>query len=320
MDNNTIPLAKLQGKKVLGLLLAESYKRLGDISRAIRIEQCGTYLQCATLASGKNAIIAANFCRERLCPACAWRRSARIYGATSQILDYIDKHDNDHKYLFLTLTVANCPAEQLGETLNMMADGMKRMVNNRAWKRRVKGCMKTLEITINHEDNTMHPHYHLILMVPKDYGKRGDKLYWEQSAWASLWEQSARLDYSPLVWIEKVKGGRKKGLAEISKYMAKDNDYILPDNPERTDEIVQILQEQLAGRRLVSYTGELLKAQRALKIDNPEDGNLLDMDAAKLRPDMVVAIRNYHWSAGLSRYVPGDKWRWQQGDGSAVII
>lgn len=299
MSKSSTNVIKMQEKKVLGLKLAESFKRLDDIDRAIRIEQCGTFLEITSTKNGEDHLTAANFCRERLCPACSWRRSTRIYATTSAILDHIDKTDTDHKFLFLTLTVANCPAENLGDTLDAMADAFKRMTNNRAWKARVKGAMRTLEVTINHEDDTYHPHYHLILMVPKDYAKKGSKLYWTQQEWANLWQLSARLPYKPHVWIEAVKGDREKGVKECSKYLAKDSEYILPNDPKRTDEVVAILQAHLSGRRLISYTGELLKAQRAFELDNPEDGSLTD---GTIRADIVTAIRRYHWNTGLARY------------------
>ena len=299
MSKSSTNIVKMQEQKVIGLKLAESFRRPGDLDRASRVEQCGTFLEVSTMSDGQEKLTAANFCRERLCPACSWRRSTRIYATTSAILDYIDAHDTDHKFLFLTLTVENCPAEKLGETLDEMAEAFKRMVNNRAWKRRVRGAMRTLEVTINHESDTYHPHYHLILMVPKDYAKKGSKIYWTQEEWAKLWQVSARLSYKPHVWIEAVKGGRQKGIEETSKYLAKDSEYILPGDPVRTDEVVAVLQEHLSGRRVISYTGDLLKAQRALKLVDPEAGPLTD---EVLRGDIVTAIRRYHWNTGLARY------------------
>lgn len=68
-----------------------------------------------------------------------------------------------------------------------------------------------------------------------------------------------------------------------------------------TDWLVSNLSTQLHGRRLVSYTGILREAQRALKLSDPEDGPLTDT----IRGDIAQAIKRYHWSAGLGRYVPG---------------
>ena len=259
---------------------------------------CGTYLGIATTTEGRRAIVEANFCKQRLCPSCNWRRSLKIYGNTSRILDYLDQTRGDGiKYLFLTLTVKNCPLPRLGEQIDAMSEGFKRMINNRAWKRRVFGCMRTLEVTINHETREAHPHYHLILAVDRQYATRNDATYWDHGKWVAAWQLACRLDYTPNVSIERVRG-RRSGIAEVSKYMAKDADYILDGEPEVTDYIVLHLAEQMRGRRLISYTGILRDAQRALKITDPETGDLTD----DIRGDIVGAIKHYHWHAGLSCY------------------
>lgn len=310
MKDYITALTKLQDKKNRGYLLAASYARLGDLNRAQLVADCGTYIGIADTGEG-TAIVEANFCKQRLCPACSWRRSVKIYGATSRILDYIDATQGDTvKYLFLTLTVRNVPLPRLSETIDHMAAAFKRMTNNKAWQRRIKGCMRTLEVTINPETHEAHPHYHLILAVPRSYATKGDKLYWTHADWQAQWQQAARLDYAPQVSIERVKG-RKAGIAEVSKYMAKDTDYLIDSQTAKmgteeaealTDYLVSQLTEQLKGRRLISYTGLLRKAQQALRIKDPETGPLVD----EIRGDVASAIRHYHWSAGLGRYVPGN--------------
>ena len=309
MKDYITALKKLQEKKNRGYLLAASYARLGDTDRAQLVADCGTYIGIQDTGEGA-AIVEANFCKQRLCPSCSWRRSIKIYGATSRILDHIDATEGKAvKYLFLTLTVRNVPLERLSETIDHMAEAYHRMTMNKAWKRRVLGAMRTLEVTINPETHEAHPHYHLILAVPRSYATKGDKLYWTHEDWQAQWQQAARLDYAPQVSIERVKG-RKAGVAEVSKYMAKDTDYLIDSQQAQmgteeaealTDYLVSQLTAQLKGRRLISYTGLLRKAQQALRIKDPETGPLVD----EVRGDIASAIKHYHWSAGLGRYVPG---------------
>lgn len=308
MKDYITALKKLQDKKNRGYILAASYARLGDTDRAQLVADCGTYIGIQNTGEGA-AIVEANFCKQRLCPACSWRRSIKIYGATSRILDYIDTTEGGAvKYLFLTLTVRNVPLPRLSETIDHMAEAYHRMTMNKAWKRRVLGAMRTLEVTINPETHEAHPHYHLILAVPKSYASKRDKLYWTHEDWRMQWQQAARLDYAPQVSIERVRG-RKAGVAEVSKYMAKDVDYLIDSQQAEmgteeaealTDYLVSQLTAQLKGRRLISYTGILRKAQQALRINDPESGPLVD----ELRGDITSAIKHYHWSAGLGRYVP----------------
>lgn len=296
----TINIAKMGRKRGSSLLLAAAWRRLGDIDRAVAVEQCGTYLEVSTMQDHSERITAANFCRQRLCPLCTWRRSARIYAATSAIMDHIDRTDQDHKYLFLTLTVRNVRGEDLAATLDAMQEGWHRMQINRAYKRRVRGSMRTLEITRNAEDGTYHPHYHIILVVPANYARRSSGLYWTHEDWQRAWALAARLPYDPMVSIEAVKGGKRRGVEEMAHYLAKDAEYIIPDDPDATDSIVSTLHGALSGRRLVAYAGLMLQAQRALRIQDPEAGPLTD----DVRGDVVVAIRRYHWHAGLGSYVP----------------
>lgn len=307
MKDSITTLRTLQEKKNRGLILAASFERLGYPDRAKLVVECGTYIGFVETGEGAK-IVEANFCKQRLCPACNWRRSLKIYGTTSQILDHLDKqYGKSIKYLFLTLTVKNVPMSDLGKTIDSMAEAFNRLRNNRAWKRRVKGCMRTLEVTINHETQEAHPHYHLILAVDRSYATKNDKTYWTSEEWTEAWRKSCRLDYTPSVKIERVRG-RESGIAEVSKYVAEDADYLIDamqahmgteEAEALTDWLVGNLMTQLHGRRLISYTGILRDAQRALRLD-PENGPLTDT----VRGDVAAAIKHYHWSAGLGRYVP----------------
>lgn len=307
-NDNTL-LGKLQGKKNRGYILAASLDRLGIDNWAPLVRECGTYLGIVDDDRGRQRIVEANFCTHRLCPTCNWRRSLRIYANTSKILDYIDAtQGREIKYLFLTLTVRNVSLPDLGAEIDRMSAAYNRLRNNRAWQSRVKGSMRTLEITINREAMTAHPHYHLILAVPKSYGRKGDKLYWAHADWQAAWRKAARLEYDPQVSIELVKG-REAGVAEVAKYMAKDSDYLVDATEAQmgteeaealTDWLVGNLTTQLKGRRLISYTGILRQAQQALRITDPETGPLTDV----IRGDITCAIRRYHWHAGLGCYRP----------------
>lgn len=301
MNNTITEINRYQAKREQSMMLAASFQRLGIEKQAQLLMECGTFLGFAVLDNGDKKLLEANFCKGRLCPMCGWRRSMTIFSNTSRILDYIDREQGaEIKYLFLTLTVRNVSGDTLGETFDMMAGAWQRLKNNRAWQRRVLGAMRTLEVTYNHQDDTYHPHYHMILAVPKDYGKKGDKLYWDQETWVAAWRKAARLDYNPMISIERVKGQRAKGVAEVAKYAVKSSDYLISGDERRTDQVVSVLHKHLKGRRLVGYSGILRSAQRALKIEDPEEGELTD----NIRGDVGKLIIRYRWSAGLGCYVP----------------
>lgn len=48
---------------------------------------------------------------------CAWRRSLKIFGQVSKVMDHVEKNYN-YRYIFLTLTVKNCYGEDLKDTLD----------------------------------------------------------------------------------------------------------------------------------------------------------------------------------------------------------
>ena len=56
----------------------------------------------------------ADFCKNRFCPMCAWRKANKDALAISVMMEYIvDEEEKD--FLFLTLTAPTVPADQLEE-------------------------------------------------------------------------------------------------------------------------------------------------------------------------------------------------------------
>ena len=98
--------------------LADSYKRLGD-KKYYRVLDCSTFLEFGVTKSSSLKLLQANFCKVRLCPMCAWRRSLKTFGQVSKVMDYVEEN-YDYKYIFLTLTVKNCYGEDPKDTLDLM--------------------------------------------------------------------------------------------------------------------------------------------------------------------------------------------------------
>ena len=113
-----------RGKKLKTIDLAKSYRRLSlnvnpmFENKAFRVRDCGTYLEYKKfIDTGEKKLHQANFCKVRLCPMCAWRRSLKIFGQVSIVMDHVEENYN-YKYIFLTLTVKNCYGEDLRDTLD----------------------------------------------------------------------------------------------------------------------------------------------------------------------------------------------------------
>jgi plasmid rolling circle replication initiator protein Rep len=297
-------------KKMNSLLLADSYERLENFQKLGRVVSCAHELYFETFADGSKRLKQADFCRVRLCPICAWRRSLKIFGQVSKIMNYLEEKTS-YKYLFLTLTQKNVTGPELSGEIDRLFYAFKKFIQNKKFKAISKGWFRALEITHNIENGDYHPHFHMVIAVNKSYFKDSG-LYINQMQWSELWRQSLEVDYTPIVDVRTVKQkeGEKysKAVAEIAKYTVKDSDYIIQPAKEfkqnkelekfcqdMTDEVVEILDAALHGRRLISFGGEIKEIHKKLNLDDALDGDLINCDIDKPREDLAEMIIKYRW-------------------------
>ena len=292
-----------EGKKLKNLELAESYKRLG-LKKAYRVEECGTLLSFKIIDEDLKKLFKANFCKDRLCPMCIWRRSMKIFGQVSKVMDRA-LEDKEYRFLFLTLTVKNCIGEELSSEIDRMFKSLELLFKRKEVKGIVIGYFRGLEVTYNEECDTYHPHFHIILMVNKSYFKKSDK-YLTQKDWTNLWKDCLKVDYTPIVNVKAFKTASKeqtrKSICEVAKYTVKDNDYLFEDI-EMTDNTVAILNNALKGRRLIAFGKEFRKIHKELNLDDAEKGDLINTDVDDtVRPEVKEIIENYKWNFGFKQY------------------
>lgn len=73
---------------------------------------------------------AAEFCRDRLCPMCQWRKSLVTFAQVSEIMDWVDAHHaGEFIPIFLTLTMKNVPSAELGSAITTILQSWSRMMN-----------------------------------------------------------------------------------------------------------------------------------------------------------------------------------------------
>ena len=113
-----------------------------------------------------------------------------------------------YNFLFLTLTVKNCNAEQLSSEIDKLFHGYTKLMKRRNINKIIKGWFRALEVTHNtnrHSKSydTYHPHFHVILQVNPSYFTSKD--YLKHNDWIKLWRNVMNLDYDPEVYIEKAK-------------------------------------------------------------------------------------------------------------------
>ena len=282
------------------LMLGDSYERLNNFAKWDRVRLCATFLQFRKFKIDNSLKLTfANFCQCRLCPMCAKRRSLKVFAHTSKIMNAIL---NDYSFLFLTLTLKNCKAENLSDTITLLTKSFDKMFRRKAITNISKGWFRALEVTYNEDGDEFHPHLHIIIAVQKSYFKKKD--YLRQDQWTKLWKESLKVDYDPIVNIKRFNKNKNigKSVSEAAKYTVKISDYLIKGNENLTDKLVATLDEALAYRRLIAYGGRLKEVHKDLNLDDTENGDLVNVDLEdEVRFDDFI-IQNVRWNIGLSNY------------------
>lgn len=320
--------------------LSEVYLRLSESQeteyykkRAMRVLECGSVLVYQYFPTlGEMKLHQVHFCKVRLCPMCSWRRSLKVFGQVSKVMDYMTER-TDYEYIFLTLTARNVSGEKLKRELDKYFKAFDKLTRRKDFKAVSKGYFRCLEVTRNWGEDTYHPHFHVIIAVSKSYFK-DTKYYISQKRWAEIWQSCMGIEYEPIVDVRKVKPMGEategepfsvkysKAVAEVAKYTVKSSDVIcelskkekkklnkeLQEHFEKecqrlTDETVMTLDEALKNRRLIAFGGELKAAHKALSLDDTLDGDLINTDnEEKIRDDLQFVLLEYRWVVGLADY------------------
>lgn len=297
--------------KTNGQLLSEVFERLGKENKAERVCNCGSTLKFNVCPQGHEKRLSwANFCRVRLCPMCAWRRSLMLAHQLKQVAHEANKQQ-PLRWIFLTLTVRNCDSEDLDETVDLMMKSWHKMVRRKQFMNVAVGYFRAFEVTRNLFEDTYHPHFHVLLAVEPNYFRSKDK-YMKTEQWVKLWRESLKIDYDPICDVRIVKNKRNqekemkiladKGIelassavAELAKYSTKSEDYLIYNeykqvqkgskvklvpitdsglNEKRTDDAVLTLDAALSRRRLIAFGGLMKDVWNELQLEDIEDDSV----------------------------------------------
>lgn len=269
-------LLKEEVLEALGTLSAFSSKKVA------RVSQCADVLRFAVTDTGHLKLKQTWFCKSRLCPMCAWRRSMKYAVDTSKIIEEAVKREPNGRWLFLTLTTKNTTnADDLSNEIKSYSAALRKMLRGKYLKDKVLGFSRGIEVTVNKEDGTYNQHMHVLLFVKSTYFARGN--YLAKADWVDLWREAMNLNYDPSVDVRAVKGAnsdeRFKAVLEVAKYPVKSTDYLSGDDEESFDnnlKIVKDLEEALYRKRLTAFGGLLKTIQKELNIKD------IDSDKADL--------------------------------------
>lgn len=278
--------------------------------RADRLYYCSDYLAFGEHLDPETGEVvklldAANFCRDRMCPMCQWRKSLVMFHQVSDIMNRIDvTHPGEYVPIFLTLTMRNVPANRLGWAISHILKSWTRMMNskqNRKPWRVCAGWFRALEITYNAETGEWHPHIHAVVIVPVTYFDKSRNDYISQEDWIAEWRWAMQADYDPSVDVRTIKNSRADAVAEVTKYAVKPGEWLRAD-PEETDANVRLLATELKNRRLTAFGGLMLEVRKQLKQEDAEKADLVKTGGEddEMRDDMRIALERYEWQAGIT--------------------
>jgi plasmid rolling circle replication initiator protein Rep len=290
---------------------------LGDFTRQFeRQNQCSRQLEFTLKANDqgemKLRLNSARFCRLRFCPICQWRKSlswkARLFQAMPRIVeDY-----PTHRWVMLTLTVRNCPLDELRATVTEMNKAWKRLSERKSFP--AVGYLKSTEVTRS-KDDWAHPHFHVVMLVPASYFSHG---YIKQAEWVEVWRKSLRVEYSPNVDVRPIQNRRRQelspsqvhlpidivsGVLEALKYSVKPDDFFKGTDPQKNLAWLSGITSQLHKTRAVALGGVF---KQYMSDQEPDD--LVNVEGEKDESLTETEVRLlFGWREQHKRYVKQER-------------
>lgn len=288
-----------RGRKVLSLKLADIFENLGYKKSLVeRVQTCGDVLRFLRREDGSLKLYQAYFCKNKFCPMCNWRRSMKYSYQTSRIVDEAIKQEPKAHFLFLTLTLKNVAGDDLNKTLTLLTQSFDRLFRRAKVKKNLIGYLRSVEVTHNEDDNSYHPHIHVLMMVRSSFFQ-SKKDYITQKEWGDMWSRSLKADYVPVVDIRAVKEkgkGMRGAILETAKY---------PTKPIKLDvenkQVVDDLYNGLYRKRQLGFGGLFKTIKKQLALDDVENGDLVhtsDNAESISKGTEIVAI----WNANKQNY------------------
>ena len=243
----------------------------GFTKESEKIKQCGNYLEFIfkehqITKDTKKKLANANFCKNRFCPVCSWRRTRNITGQLKEAFTAIQEKEKIAT-LFLTLTVNNPDVKDLKDTIAKMNKAFKRMSETKRFKNAILGYFKSIEILGDKTPNGQaHPHFHILLVVKENYFKKSD--YINQKEFLQMWRDATRNQNITQVDVRRIKSKNENfsdidsAIAETVKYAVKHSDLC-----KRTNEDFYYLYTQTKNLRFISAGGILKDHLNLIKID-----------------------------------------------------
>lgn len=269
-----------------------------DKGRGQRMANCADILQYYVCEDcGSVEIKRANLCRDRFCPTCNWRLSLQRYAKMRQMMDKIEVLYPSRKYSFVTLTVKNCKAAELSETMSGMARAWNNLLHMKEYRKGdVLGYAKSVEVTYNKNTKEFHPHYHILVMWRELPFESRLISNWMKYAEAEKLKTDVKAQYSEGIKSNDAGESMIGAICETFKYAIKSKQ--LDDMP--LAEFKRLVAE-IGGKRLVSFGGAF---KEVAKLIGAEMEKVTEEDIKICKSCGSASLDNliYKWSFGDQTY------------------
>lgn len=245
---------------------------LRNRSSLMLMASCGSYLAFRHYRDDHRELHRANWCRQRLCPMCAWRLSVEHFARLMQVMP------NYKSAIHVVLTTPNVEDAALAGTIHTLLQG-----SNQLWRfishsgkntrhpdipqKIVRGRVRTLEVHRG-KDGLWHPHIHELWIPVDNYGTDNGP-YLAQQQLSQIWGDLIGVD-KPIVWMRGIKPRHNRqetaeAVLETSKYICK------PGNLQ-TGHDFAVLHEAVYGKRIWTVAGCVRDDLARIPEDLPEIG------------------------------------------------
>jgi plasmid rolling circle replication initiator protein Rep len=303
---------KLDTYKVLELLGTDytftDYGADTEDKRYTQLLNCGTFLQFKK--RNENGIdiyhlTGANFCRQRICPMCQFRKSEKMF---AQVLRVVKHLEQDYRFLHLVLTIPNASdGVELQKAITILYKGFNTFLKYKKVRGAFKGVLRCLEISYNYSSYSFHPHLHCLVVVNKS-SFNDSKTYLSYDVLRELWTKAVRSTIASLpfgadfaktdellqIYIRACKVGDYSGVAEVCKYCLKPLDLDKTEDEYSNKRMLLTLWHTLKGKRFIQKYGVVKDTFKLLNCD--DEDNLLDEELKE-----AVEI-NLTWNSDYQNY------------------
>lgn len=258
---------KLKNEKLvkIGETLLDNNKIKMSKKTLININNCGNWLQfLADKNLEKHKLYQGNFCTNRFCPICSKKKAIKDAVELKIITEYVTK-ELKRQYIFVTFTAPNVGGKNLSEEIDKYNKAFNHFIKLKKYKNVIKGYIRKLEVTYNNNKksksyDTYHPHFHVLISVDTRYFKDN---YIKRDEWLKDWQDVMSDRTITQVDVRRLQTQNKnmldKSILELTKYIAKDSNYL------EDEEVFLNFYQGLKGKRQYAYGGDFKLAREKLK-------------------------------------------------------